>query len=99
MLAANRPFKKSRRTPFNSARRKSCRGFPNREGDELMQEKMSQRQEAAFAWDDPFLFDDQLNEDERAIRDTARDYAQERLLPRVIDAYLNETTDRDIFRE
>jgi len=64
-----------------------------------MQEKMSQRQEAAFAWDDPFLFDDQLNEDERAIRDTARDYAQERLLPRVIDAYLNETTDRDIFRE
>ena len=64
-----------------------------------MQEKMSQRQEAAFVWDDPFLFDDQLNEDERAIRDTARDYAQDRLLPRVIDAYLNETTDRDIFRE
>ncbi|RDJ24887.1 acyl-CoA dehydrogenase [Bosea caraganae] len=54
---------------------------------------------AAFKWDDPFLFEDQLNEDERLIRDTARDFAQEKLLPRVSEAYLNETTDRGIFNE
>ena len=53
----------------------------------------------AFQWDDPFLLDDQLTEDERLIRDTARAYAQEKLLPRVVDAYLNEHTDRAIFNE
>ncbi len=52
-----------------------------------------------FKWDDPFLLNDQLTEDERMIRDTAHAYAQERLLPRVIDAYLNEKTDPAIFRE
>lgn len=52
-----------------------------------------------FDWSDPFLIDDQLSEDERMIRDSARDYAQEKLLPRVTDAFLNETTDPDIFRE
>src|SRR5258705_13148802 len=64
-----------------------------------MQEKSSQRTASAFAWDDPFLLEDQLGEDERMIRDTARGYAQEKLLPRVIDAYLNEHTDREIFGE
>ncbi len=54
---------------------------------------------AAFKWDDPFLFDEQLSEDERLIRDTARDYAQEKLLPRVAEAYLEEKTDRTIFNE
>lgn len=54
---------------------------------------------AAFKWDDPFLFDEQLTEDERLIRDTARDYAQEKLLPRVAEAYLEEKTDRAIFNE
>jgi glutaryl-CoA dehydrogenase len=54
---------------------------------------------ATFVWDDPFLLDDQLTEDERAIRDMARDYAQDKLLPRVTDAYLNENTDRSIFNE
>ena len=44
---------------------------------------------ASFRWDDPFLLDDQLSDDERMLRDTARDYAQERLLPRIVDAYLN----------
>ena len=52
-----------------------------------------------FKWDDPFLFDDQLTEDERMIRDTAHAYAQEKLLPRVREAYEGETADRDIFRE
>jgi glutaryl-CoA dehydrogenase len=54
---------------------------------------------AQFTWDDPFLLDDQLTEDERLIRDTARSYAQEKLAPRVIDSYLDEKTDRAIFRE
>ena len=53
----------------------------------------------AFVWDDPFLLDDQLTDDERMIRDTARDYAQEKLLPRVVDAYANETFDRTLFNE
>jgi glutaryl-CoA dehydrogenase len=52
-----------------------------------------------FSWDDPFLLEQQLTEDERMIRDTARAYAQEKLFPRVTEAYLNEETDREIFRE
>ena len=42
---------------------------------------------AAFAWEDPFLLDEQLSEDERLIRDAARAYGQEKLLPRVADMY------------
>lgn len=52
-----------------------------------------------FQWDDAFLLEDQLTEDERMIRDTARAYAQDRLQPRVIAAYREETTDPEIFRE
>src|SRR5262245_10183260 len=59
----------------------------------------SQPTKGAFVWDDPFLLEEQLSEEERAIRDTARAYAQERLLPRVIEAYLEEKTDRAIFTE
>ncbi len=55
--------------------------------------------EAKFKWDDPLLLEDQLTEEERLIRETARAYAQEKLLPRVRDAYLNEHTDRAIFTE
>ncbi|GAA0311600.1 acyl-CoA dehydrogenase [Sphingomonas oligophenolica] len=54
---------------------------------------------AAFDWADPFFLDDQLEDDERMIRDTARAYAQERLAPRIIDAFANEVTDVVIFRE
>mgnify|MGYP002737723182 FL=1 len=53
----------------------------------------------AFAWEDPFLLDDQLEEDERMIRDTAASFAADKLAPRVTDAYLNEQTDPEIFRE
>ena len=52
-----------------------------------------------FIWEDPYLLDEQLTEDERLIRDTARSYAQEKLAPRIHDAYLDEKTDRDIFNE
>jgi glutaryl-CoA dehydrogenase len=55
--------------------------------------------EAAFRWDDPLRFDDLLAEDERLIRDTARAYAQDKLMPRVVEAYLKENTDRAIFAE
>ncbi|MEM7209462.1 MAG: acyl-CoA dehydrogenase [Pseudomonadota bacterium] len=52
-----------------------------------------------FEWDDPFRFDAQLSDDERLIRDTAHDYAQNQLQPRVIDAFASEETDSGIFRE
>ena len=52
-----------------------------------------------FQWDDPFLFDTQLDEDERMVRDTARDYAQEKLMPRVLMANRNETFDPEIYPE
>ncbi len=52
-----------------------------------------------FDWADPFLLDDQLTDDERMIRDTARAYADDRLAPRIIDAFANEHTDPEIFRE
>ncbi|WP_085809768.1 acyl-CoA dehydrogenase [Sphingomonas sp. TZW2008] len=53
----------------------------------------------AFDWADPFLLDEQLSEDERMVRDSARAYAQEKLAPRIIDAFANEHTDPAIFRE
>ncbi len=52
-----------------------------------------------FDWADPFLLEDQLTDDEKLIRDSARAYAQGELQPRVIEAYANETTDLAIFRE
>ena len=52
-----------------------------------------------FDWADPLLLDAQLEDEERMIRDTARDYAQARLAPRVIEAFDREVTDPDIFRE
>jgi len=53
----------------------------------------------SFMWDDPFLLRDQLNEDEILIMETARAYAQDKLLPRVLSAYADERTDREIFNE
>eukprot|EP01030_Chromulinospumella_sphaerica_P003411 gene3411-3338_t len=52
-----------------------------------------------FSWSDPFQLESQLTEDERQVSEAARAYCQERLLPRVTDAFLNETTDRAIFNE
>ena len=53
---------------------------------------------AKHSWEDPFLFQQQLTEEERMVQDTARQYAQENLEPRVIEAYRNEETDPGIFR-
>ncbi len=52
-----------------------------------------------FTWDDALLLDDQLTEEERMIRDSARAYAQEKLQPRVIEAWRNEAMDASVFRE
>ncbi len=54
---------------------------------------------ASFHWDDPLLLDQQLTDDERAVRDAAYSYSQERLLPRVLEAFRHEQTDPAIFRE
>ena len=52
-----------------------------------------------FQWDDPLLLDQQLSEDERMVRDAAHAYAQDKLLPRVTEAFRHERTDVGIFRE
>ncbi len=54
---------------------------------------------ASFQWQDPFLLDDQLSEEERMIQKAAQDYCQKKLAPRVLDAFRNEKTDPSIFRE
>jgi len=54
---------------------------------------------AQFQWEDPFLLDQLLSDEERMIRDAARDYAQGQLQPRVIEAYREERTDPAIFSE
>jgi len=54
---------------------------------------------SAFVWDDAFKLDKQLSEIERSIRDSARQYALDKLQPRIIDAFENETSDPEIFRE
>src|ERR1700734_216930 len=54
---------------------------------------------ARFNWEDPLLLDQQLSDEERMIRDAAHAYAQDKLQPRVLDAFRNEHTDVAIFRE
>ncbi|MGY6709260.1 MAG: acyl-CoA dehydrogenase family protein, partial [Rhizobiaceae bacterium] len=53
----------------------------------------------SFVWNDPFLLEDQLEEDERMIRDAAAAFAADKLAPRIADAYMEEKTDPEIFRE
>jgi glutaryl-CoA dehydrogenase len=59
----------------------------------------SRKLKASFKWDDPLLLEDQLTSDERMVRDAARAYAQDKLAPRVLEAFRNEETDPAIFRE
>ena len=54
---------------------------------------------ARFVWDDPLLLNDQLSEEERMVRDAAQAYCQDKLLPRVTEAFRHEKTDPEIFRE
>ncbi len=53
----------------------------------------------SFSWNDPFLFDEQLSEEEKLARDAARAYCQEKLQPRVISAFREERFDREIMGE
>ena len=52
-----------------------------------------------FQWDDPFFFEDQLSEEEKLVRESTREYAQNKLMPRVLEMHRNESFDRDIFYE
>ncbi|SCW86613.1 glutaryl-CoA dehydrogenase [Rhizobium mongolense subsp. loessense] len=58
-----------------------------------------QHSRETFDWADPFRLEEQLTDEERMVQDTARAYAQEKLAPRVLDAFRNERTDPTIFRE
>jgi glutaryl-CoA dehydrogenase len=60
--------------------------------------QMSQKL-ASFNWQDPMLLNNQLSEEERMIRDTAHDYCQQKLLPRVLEANRHEHFDREIMSE
>jgi glutaryl-CoA dehydrogenase len=53
----------------------------------------------AFQWVDPLLFEEQLTDEERMVRDTARDYCQDKLLPRILEANRKERFDREIMNE
>jgi len=53
----------------------------------------------AFQWDDPLLLEEQLTDEERMVRDTARAYCQEKLMPRVLEAHRHERFDREILNE
>ena len=52
-----------------------------------------------FQWSDPLLLDDQLSDEERMIRDSARAYCQDKLMPRVLEANRHERFDREILNE
>jgi glutaryl-CoA dehydrogenase len=54
---------------------------------------------AQFVWDDPLLLNEQLTEDERMVREAANAYCQEKLAPRILEAFRHEKTDAAIFRE
>ena len=59
----------------------------------------SKKLKAQFSWEDPLLLDQQLSADERMVRDAAQAYCQDKLAPRVQEAFRNEKTDPAIFRE
>src|ERR1044072_1193735 len=54
---------------------------------------------AAFHWDDPLLLNDQLTDDERMVRDAAAAYCQDKLAPRILEAFRHERMDTSIFKE
>ena len=60
---------------------------------------MSTTKSFAYKWDDPLLFDDQLSEEERLVRDSVHDFAQSKLQPRVVKAFHDESFDRNVMFE
>ena len=61
--------------------------------------KTASATKAQFNWEDPLLLDSLISEEENLIKSTAYDYAQSKLMPRVEDAFLDEKTDKEIFKE
>ena len=64
-----------------------------------MNAPLKPRPKAKFSWEDPLLLDQQLSEDERMVREAARAYCQDKLAPRVLEAFRHEKTDPAIFPE
>ena len=62
-------------------------------------ERLHHPPKAVFKWDDPLLLDQELAEDERMVRDAAHAYAQDKLMPRIKEAFRHEISDASIFRE
>lgn len=60
---------------------------------------MSDIDTRGFRWDDPLLLDGQLTEDERLLRDSARRYCREKLMPRILESHRRECFDREVFNE
>ena len=66
---------------------------------EKQSDKPVQAKPAEFDWEDPLDLESELTEEERMVRDTARGYAQDKLMPRVLSAYREERFDREILNE
>ena len=67
--------------------------------DSVIPSPASKTAKPVFDWADPFALDSQLSEDDRLVRDTAKAYAEDRLAPRIVEAFREEKTDTAIFRE
>ena len=67
--------------------------------ESVLAEKPATRPTAKFQWDDPLLLDEQFSEEERMVRDSARAYCQEKLMPRALEANRYERFDRAVFTE
>ncbi len=61
--------------------------------------KATETKTPLFDWADPFLLHEQLSHEERLIQETAHAFAEDRLRPRIVEAYAHEKTDRAIFNE
>src|SRR5262249_60380193 len=64
-----------------------------------LEKKSARAKDIPFDWQDPLDLESELSEDERMVRDTARDYAQDKLFPRVLTANREERFDREIITE
>ena len=65
----------------------------------MMYAPLKSKPKAQFLWSDPFLLDQQLTEDERMVREAAAAYCQDKLAPRVLEAFRHEKVDLEVFRE
>lgn len=73
----------------------TCRHFP----DMMATSRSTSTDKAQFHWDDPLLLEQQLDENERKVRDAVRAYCQDKLQPRVLESFRHERMDASIFRE